>query len=810
MFTTPEIFEALYKADTEEAVDNVILKYPDTFTASNWHPYGDNEGAYGVIENQQASPIAAFVEKITNSIDAILMRKCYEANIDPRSSDAPQSMAEAITTFFPNHGWDLQSNRRQQAESIQIIADGPKRNTSLIIYDDGEGQHPEHFQQTFLSLLRGNKNEIHFVQGKYNMGGSGALVFCGKRRYQLIASRRFDGNGPFGFTLVRRHSLSDIDAKSKRNTWYEYLTLDDKIPSFTIESLDLGLYNRKFTTGTVIKLYSYQMQGISDISHDLNYSLNEFLFEPALPIFTIEDIRKTYRYPHTPQPQRPLYGLRRRLELDKDKYVEEVFSLDHLDSAIGKVLITCYIFKARIEGKDGKNSRETIQREFFKNKMAIVFSLNGQVHGHYTSEFITRSLKFPLLKDHLLVHVDCTHMNFDFRSDLFMASRDRLKGGGEASKLRSSLTEWLKDSRLKEINKRRKESITMEGGNADDLLRNITKDLPINEDILRLLSRTIKLDHPHRDDKNREPNVDKKRDRRDHSREKELEPFHPKRFPTFLRINGSSDDGQNVTKLPVGGKRTVKFATDVENQYLDRIDDRGEFKIELLSINQNGGSGGDDLGLPNNAVDYIHVSRSSPDDGVIRVVVNPSNSVEVGDAIQMKATLTGAGENFDQIFWIRITEEEPKLVQKSEPVSEPLLGLPKCILVYEKEQEGSMTWDSLENNMVEMNYDTILYPYIEGDILEVIYINMDSSVLKSYKSRQRTVEQLDVADKKYVASVFFHCLFLYAILRQGSYGFTRSEEVIDIALYLQDLFKNHYTTFLLNFGMADLMQSLES
>ena len=146
------------------------------------HPLGGHENNFGVIENQQSAPIAALIEKITNSIDAVLMKKCLAAGIDPKSSQAPRSMEEARTNFFPNHrDWDLATLRNQQAESIQTLADGPRGKTSLIIYDDGEGQHPEEFENTFLSLLRGNKNEIHFVQGKYNMGGSGAIVFCGKK-----------------------------------------------------------------------------------------------------------------------------------------------------------------------------------------------------------------------------------------------------------------------------------------------------------------------------------------------------------------------------------------------------------------------------------------------------------------------------------------------------------------------------------------------------------------------------------------------------------------------------------------------------
>ena len=237
------------------------------------------------------------MEKVINSIDAILTRRCHEAGIDPRSTEAPRSIDQAVTTFFPRpQDWDLRKSRRKQAESIQIIADGPKLETSLLVYDDGEGQHPDDFEDTFLSLLRGNKNEIHFVQGKYNMGGAGAIAFCGQQRYQLIGSRRWDGSGDFGFTLLRRHPLTEQEKSTKRNTWYEYFAPDGCIPSFPMQQLDLGLRNRSFTTGTIIKLYSYHLPkgSRSVISRDLNQSLNEFLFNPALPFFTIDQLS---RYP---------------------------------------------------------------------------------------------------------------------------------------------------------------------------------------------------------------------------------------------------------------------------------------------------------------------------------------------------------------------------------------------------------------------------------------------------------------------------------------------------------------------------------
>src|ERR1700674_3420657 len=211
------IFNTLIKGDSEQTIDASLAA---ARAYVQWEPLGGNQSNFGVIENQQSSPIAALIEKITNSIDAILLRKCYEVGVNPKSSTAPRSMEEAIKTFFHSDGeaWYLSPNRQKQAEEIQILADGPRRNTSLVIYDNGEGQHPQHFESTFLSLLKGNKNEIPFVQGKYNMGGTGAIVFCGKHRYHLIGSRRFDKTGDFGFTLIRKHPLTEEEAHTKKNT----------------------------------------------------------------------------------------------------------------------------------------------------------------------------------------------------------------------------------------------------------------------------------------------------------------------------------------------------------------------------------------------------------------------------------------------------------------------------------------------------------------------------------------------------------------------------------------------------------------
>ena len=100
------LFHVLFSASKEEEIEKIIDKNPGIFKQENWIPLGQNNSNFGVIENQQSNSIAALIEKITNSIDAILTKKCLESGIDPKSSDAPKSMEQAIARFFPeNKNW---------------------------------------------------------------------------------------------------------------------------------------------------------------------------------------------------------------------------------------------------------------------------------------------------------------------------------------------------------------------------------------------------------------------------------------------------------------------------------------------------------------------------------------------------------------------------------------------------------------------------------------------------------------------------------------------------------------------------------
>lgn len=124
-----DLFWELYRCPVEDHVTNALDKYGLLNSPENWKPYGGNENNFGVVENQQASPIPALVEKVTNGIDAILEKRCLEDGIDPKSDQAPRSIEDGVATFFPDHSnWDLGKSRRIQAETLQILADGPRRN----------------------------------------------------------------------------------------------------------------------------------------------------------------------------------------------------------------------------------------------------------------------------------------------------------------------------------------------------------------------------------------------------------------------------------------------------------------------------------------------------------------------------------------------------------------------------------------------------------------------------------------------------------------------------------------------------------
>lgn len=804
-----QLFMRLLAAGTESEVAAILDSEGLSADASKWTPYGDSESYYGVVENQQAHPVPALVEKITNGIDAILEKKVLEDGVDIRSSEAPTSVQEALERYFPQHAnWDIGDARRQQARDLQIVASGPRFDTSLLIYDNGVGQSPADFPKTFLSLLRGNKNDVHFVQGKYNMGGSGALAFCGDRRFQLVASKRYEGNEKLGFTLLRQHPPELAEAAGRKNTWYEYLIFDGQVAAIDIDELDVGLDERKFRTGSLLKLYSYRLpEGArSIISRDLNLSLNEFLFEPALPFLTVDN---SDRYPDNRALATQVFGLKRRLESDNDT-VEARFSQVSKTAEFGELELTVYAFKARSGGRSVKETKSYIQREYFKNGMTVLFSLNGQVQGSYSSEFVTRALKMPLLKEYLLIHVDCSKLHLGVRNELFMASRDRLKASDKADAVRKHIRDMLLSSELVEIAKSRKSTLGLDSGDTREMLRDISRNLPMNEALTKILRQTFNLPDLRpgtaKDDKKPKPGKKLKEPGR------EAPPFNPQRYPSSFRVKGgdSEEAGVKLFKLPRGGDRTISFATDVENDYFDRIDDPGDLKLAILRPSQ-ASKGGGGTPEPSEEGDLLDVTRSSPKNGTIKIGIRASQELKVGDTLELKASLSGPEADLVETIFVRLTDEERKAPAKKQ-VEEPPLGIPELILCSRDGGDGKRTWEDIQGAGIEMGYNVVVYPLVDDEKLSVIYINVDSSVLKDFVGKAKSSDAIELAERRYISAIYFHTLFLFATTKSRKYDMQRTEgdtrAEVDLADYVSDLFSSSYGQFLLNFDTSDLIDAI--
>ena len=806
-----ELFWQLYNCKTEQEVDRLLQQRPEVFTQSNWYPLGPNLGSnqsnFSIVENQQSNPVAALVEKLTNAIDAILVRRCYEEGIQPESKeDTPKSINEAVRRFFPEYeNWDLPYVRTEQARSIQVIADGSIQNTSVIVYDDGEGQHPEHFEDTFLSLMRGNKQRIRFVHGKYNMGGTGALVFCGRKRFQLIASKRYDNKGRLGFTLVREHPLSRTEASQVKDTWYEYLKIDGEIPAFEIDEIDIGLHRRLFQTGTIFKLYSYDLSGNRNFIRDLAPSLDQFLYNPALP-YTIVESKKRFKRSKEGYALAN-YGLKRKL--DNSEFVETSFPEMITDRRFGDLPVNVYVFRARVEGKPAAATKKSIRDSFFKSRMQVVFSVAGQVHGHYTSEFITRTLQMNLLQNYLLIHVDCTELKYPFRRELFMASRDRLKQSTEATYLRKKLGDSLKTGQLKDIYKKRKNQPFYDRTDDESLLKEIAENLPFDKAMQDLIKQTLELDAKGKRKKPSPPEP-----------KPSPEPFEGKRYPSFIRIKNHRCNDTPTVMIPKGDSKTLQFESDVNDDYFDRANDPGGLELTIMSYTPNDETGGDQRGTVNDISEIFSIIRRSPQNGKIRVVFEPTRDVEVDDEIEVRADLLSSAEPdgaLSTMFWVKITEPQEKRKPHPKPEREEKLGLPEVVRVYRQPngKDGITTWDDLEKRGTVFDHAVVMHPEVEGDMLEKICINMDSGTLKRFVSKRRnpTEEQRELADREYLTRVYWHTLFLYAISRGRNYAIVKGNaenqmEDIDLSDYLKDVFDSNYAEFLLNFETAALMEGL--
>ena len=113
---------SILKAETEENVIHLLNNEGLWKNLDYWKPFGANENNVSTIRNQQSKPDAAIVEKIINSVDAILIKKCMQAGIDPESPEAPKTMHEAIARFYGAKDGILSGLRRSSVKRCPTLS----------------------------------------------------------------------------------------------------------------------------------------------------------------------------------------------------------------------------------------------------------------------------------------------------------------------------------------------------------------------------------------------------------------------------------------------------------------------------------------------------------------------------------------------------------------------------------------------------------------------------------------------------------------------------------------------------------------
>lgn len=710
-----EILQKLIEATTQEEVTELIKSHP-FFKNCKWVPYGNQENNAGTIKAQSPDPVGALVEKITNGIDALLIRMCWDNKIDPTSPSAPQSQNDAIRKFFGDKvaNFDLTDKevREIALKTVRIIAEGTPEKPTISVFDFGEGQHPNDFPKTFLSIGGSNKIKIKFAHGVYNQGGSAALKFCGNG-YQLILSRRAPNirNGTedlWGFSLVREWYEPGFKAES-----YQYCVVDGEVPSIPYEPLKILPDGEAFESGSFVRLFSYTLKNpnffiTGQRDRELAREINKRYFSMPLPI-QLNELRTQLRGWSEKNKVTRIYGLWRLLKKqfsDKDviktvlslKAELGIFSLRNIEIAV-----------LNDEGDTGQS---------YKNQQEKVFlTVNGQSQHTETVNFLKTECLLPDLAPYMIVHIDLSNATYQ-ANKVFHTARSGVIDIPEYAEFHKRLTDSIKgDETLKELNREYKE-------------RKLKNAQPEDKDLSRYIGRLVK-DNPFlasllkagEEVPTEKPDGPKKN-------------YLGEYIPTFFEL------GQSETNIPYNRYARLRIKTDAVNDYLMRAKDKGELRWTPSAL--------------------VQINHYSLKDGHLPVRIEPVRNAKPGSTDTVTFELTRPGQDsLKANLKITIGEfEEPKINPHvpPKPPTKLAVKLPDHRLV-PKEDWGNFdsvygnTWTDQDIVKVQEDQDGI-----------TVYINKEPSVLTEFPKRNprfASGDMMSAIQKRYIASVYIYAIAMF-------------------------------------------------
>ncbi len=608
-----EIFSKLLSIASSDEIASLI-DGNDFFKPENcdWKPYGGRDNNAGQVEGQMKSSSNALVEKLTNSIDSLLMRRCYEIEgeaPDSKNPKLPKSLSEAISKYF---GGEEEINKKRSdwaKRHLVVLAEGDKKKPTLTVIDRGEGQSPEKIQNTIVHLSGSIKRNIDFVFGKYHQGGSAAIRFCGSkaRCYQLVLSRRAETiaekgkSNDYGWTLVRRNYKS-------RTAFYEYCT--DKAGntfSFKFEQpLKIDGLDIEFIDGCLIRLYDYYLENPSNITYGRNslaFDIDQKLQKSPLPIY-LQDMRGWRG-----DTKYTIAGLLRRIEDNKDIVGDDIT----LPAGLGEVgvrNIRCIRLKHISDAKGVESYK--LQRE------KIFYVENGLALGYENESFLRTDCQLPALAPYLLCYIDMSDIPVEL-ANLFHAGREEFAHTDDYRTLKDRLKTFFENEIFEKWDKEYQEkslaSANEDNKELDKLIEKAIVDDPELKELLGI-GEEIKIPKGKEEDK-----------------EKYVGEEHPNKFEYV---------GEQPKDVDKSSYALVSFKTEAEDKLLTRKKSR--YYIEWSKDSK-----------------LFDVVLRGMNKGVISLRVDCKENAKVGDEDKITFTLLDPEKKkkFEQVISFKAIETPP-------------------------------------------------------------------------------------------------------------------------------------------------------
>lgn len=694
--------EGLLNAGTESEVHQILNgKF---FEESNWEPLGGQDNNYGIVENQAASPLAALTEIIVNSIDAILLK-----NFNLRYSDEESERPE-----FKTMQRAAEKLIEPSKEDLVLAAEGEKGGPmSLVVEDTGGGKRNERFEKTFLGLLSPGKlkQEYEFLQGQYGMGSSGVLPFCGQEGYKMILSASHEEPGQWAWSIIR---------KNEQKTRYEYFTIDGNIPTFE------GKVNGR-ESGSVVKLYNYQVNQQSQISSDRNLRrfLERYLLQSPISI-RLEERRDYSSF----QMEDKTDGMLPHIEGKYPGLIKSNHQIQYSfdNDAIGTREIQVILFK---QDKYLDDKQQEKKRLFIggrkHSRQAIFFAVNGQTHGDQGKSFLKNRCGRPRTADDTLVFVDFSDISGTDLVNLFKPARDRLTDKQIARDLILGLQEAIEEDDVlsNEEGLRRQEVIEEQ----DDSLEEYFNSVVDNNPILRSYFTDEGKSSLDSGESPGEPNVPVDLN--------DLE-FDPPHIPNKLspietfRSHASYDlwdskAGIFESEIPINATRRLRFHLNAPDNYFHRGQSSGSLST-----------------TPSEAVKSWQLST-----GILSLTVEPLKGSREGTETPITVEVTRpTKEPLTSTVRIQCIESD---IEDEDPDEEKIeFRLPS---VTEVEKNSWEDHNFNENDVVRIDD----YSDEEGQI--AVFVNMDCVQLQDFINRH----SLEGSDKVEIRTAFKQGVALYSV-----------------------------------------------